>query len=410
MSLDLLKDAISKDTSKTPLFKNERGLMAPLLAELALPHRRIENWKYTNLNRVFENQYKIEEVQVSEIAESVYKDEVFYHIEIINGELRFCSPELKEYLLFTQDIDKAPSIPMDYFSQDFISILNHSAIKKVAKFTFKKNTVLAKPIFIHYSFDGEMNYHNFNSFIEVGQNCELTILEEIKTKDSCLVNIKSNITVEQNSQLGHTIIQNADEVSSIFIQPSANVAKDSYYSNSVINLGAKLSRTNIVIDLVGENAEADAHGLYLLNGEQHHDTMSYIKHSCAHTFSHQLYKGVLDDKSRGIFSGIIRIDKDSQLVVADQLNKNLLLGQKAQANSRPQLEIYADDVKCAHGSTTGQINQDEVFYFESRGIDKKRANEILAKAFIFDVILKIKNVDVRAKVSQVLTETKKVFS
>lgn len=178
----------------------------------------------------------------------------------------------------------------------------------------------------------------------------------------------------------------------------SKIKADSHYSNVNIHTGSRLTRHNVHSEINEEGATSDIHGLYILNDDTHVDTNSFIHHNAPHTFSNQLYKTVLDDSSRGVFTGLIRVEKDSQKVDSKQLNKNLLLTKKAHANSRPQLEIYADDVKCAHGSTTGQIRDDELFYFQSRGINAVKARKILAKAFINEVIFKIENLNIRKQI------------
>jgi Fe-S cluster assembly protein SufD len=138
-----------------------------------------------------------------------------------------------------------------------------------------------------------------------------------------------------------------------------------------------------------------AHGVYTLQGTQHSDVNSFINHKAPHTESAQLYKGIMSDKSRGVFTGLIKVDRDAQFINSAQLNKNLLLSKGAHVNSRPQLEIFADDVKCSHGSTTGQLNEDELFYFESRGIRPEKARMMLSHAYTYDVLLKINNKNIR---------------
>jgi Fe-S cluster assembly protein SufD len=171
-----------------------------------------------------------------------------------------------------------------------------------------------------------------------------------------------------------------------------------------VDAGGKLSRNNISIQLNDEGARCAAHGLYALTGEAQSDTNTYIRHAKGHTESSQLYKGIMADRSHGIFAGIIRMDRDAQLCSSEQLNKNLLLSKGAHAHSRPQLEIFADDVKAAHGSTTGQLSEEELFYFQSRGVSPERAQRLLAHAFLNDVLLKIKNNDSRRTAAKLLSE------
>ena len=154
----------------------------------------------------------------------------------------------------------------------------------------------------------------------------------------------------------------------------------------------------------GEEIKSNLNGLYIANEKQHIDTNTIIKHNKPNSYSKEIYKGILDDEARAVFSGKIIVEKDAQKSNAHQLNRNILLSSNATINSKPQLEIYADDVKCAHGSTTGQLSDEELFYFEARGIKKSKARQMLAKAFAFDVVLKIDNLHMRKIIEQKLIE------
>ena len=405
MSFETLKEAILK-TPSTGSLEALSTQGKKYLETLELPHRRIENWKYTNLRSVFAEE--LHAPQDTSSKNSIATPNGFESIVFVDGELVSMSDGLKNSITVANEVEISEFDFEDYYDDDFASILNKSSANKSHLITVGKNTAIEQPLYIRQHYTQANTYNNYNSFIFIEKSAEVQLVEEFTSEQDLLINHKSRIKLEQNAKLGHTVLQNINTTSNIFLQFSSQVESDGYYSNNVVNIGASLSRTNFYGELVGENAELDAHGLYLLNEGQHHDTMSYIRHISPKSYSHQLYKGVLDGKSRGVFSGIIRIEKDAQEVSSDQLNKNLLLSQKAQANSRPQLEIYADDVKCAHGSTTGQLNDEELFYFESRGITPEKAQSILARAFIFDVILKIKNIPIRKYVEEVLVSSHKV--
>lgn len=405
MSFELLKESIKKIKAPNALLNLQvEGLSE--LENLPLPHRRIENWKYTNLRSIFEKEYKQSSGTSKEIPTDL--DPNFHHLVFNDGNLIYLSDEIKDIVIVEKEFNPSDFNFETYYKNDFISILNKSSISNAHKITIKSKANLSKPLFIHHSYTESETYNNYNCYISCERSAEAAILEEITSQKSTLINHKTIVKVLENAKISHNVLQNISIESTIFYQVSAQVSKDANFKNNIINLGAKLSRTNFYGELTGENSEMDANGLYLLNGDQHHDTMSYIKHISPRSYSNQLYKGVLDDSSRGVFSGIIRIDQDAQEVNSVQMNKNLILSTKAHANSRPQLEIYADDVKCAHGSTTGQLNQDELFYFESRGITPERARNILSQAFVFDVVLKIENTLIRSVIQKKLLESNKV--
>ena len=391
-NFDNLKNEIS-NTSKTKTLEPfiKKGLED--LEELELPHRRIETWKYTNLNSAFEKPFSAQNIKAGSVSMKPDKD--FFQICEINGKVQFIDEELKNVLSITEinqihSTDDLSILKNDsFYTKDFLKTLSTSSLEVGYILKVKKNTTLEKPIKITQQYFGNLSFHNCNYIFIIEDSADINIIHEQTNADECMINSKYSFDLAQNAKVNHLFIQNNSKSTYTFSQFNTKAERDSHYHNTILNLGSKLSRNNIYVDLIGENALADANGLFILDETQHHDTNCYIKHSKAHTFSNQLYKGILADESRGVFAGIIRIDRDAQLVNSTQLNKNLLLSKKAQVFSRPQLEIYADDVKCAHGSTTGQLSMDELFYFQARGISAEKAKSMLARAFINDVLLKI---------------------
>jgi Fe-S cluster assembly protein SufD len=169
----------------------------------------------------------------------------------------------------------------------------------------------------------------------------------------------------------------------------ARLGRDAAYDTITINFGAALSRHDISVTMDHEGASCAVDGLYMVDGSQHTDTHSVIDHRQPHCASHQLYKGILDGRSRAVFNGKVFVRHGAQQTDAQQTNKNLLLSNQAQIDTKPQLEIYADDVKCAHGAAVGQLDEDEMFYLESRGINPTLAKNMLTYGFAEEVIEKI---------------------
>ena len=167
-------------------------------------------------------------------------------------------------------------------------------------------------------------------------------------------------------------------------------------------LGARLSRTNIRTELAGEGLECILNGLYLTRGEQLADHHMIVEHAQPHCASHEYFNGILDDKSRGVFHGRILVREIAQKTDAKQTNKNLLLSDDATADTKPQLEIYADDVKCTHGATIGQLNQESIFYLRSRGIGTDTARRMLIHAFAGEIIERVQHEAAREELSQVV--------
>jgi Fe-S cluster assembly protein SufD len=180
--------------------------------------------------------------------------------------------------------------------------------------------------------------------------------------------------------------------------------RNSTFESFVFSLGSKLGRHNLWIELDGEGSLANMNGLYLSHEGQHQDSFSVVDHKSAQAQSHQYYKGIISEKSRAVFNGKILIRKDSQKTDSSQLNRNLLLGKNAEIDTRPQLEIYADDVKAAHGASIGRLNRDQIFYLESRGISRTQALDLLCRGFAEDVVFRIPNEDIRSLIDPMLAE------
>jgi Fe-S cluster assembly protein SufD len=169
-----------------------------------------------------------------------------------------------------------------------------------------------------------------------------------------------------------------------------------------ITSNGKIVRNNLRIELKGRNASAHLNGLYVVSGESHVDNHSVVDHASPDCYSNELYKGVLNGKSRGVFNGRIFVARDAQKTNAYQSNKNILLSDEASMNAKPQLEIYADDVKCSHGATTGQIDPEALFYLRSRGIGEREASALLTNAFAEEILDKISVSSVREKLKEII--------
>jgi Fe-S cluster assembly protein SufD len=184
----------------------------------------------------------------------------------------------------------------------------------------------------------------------------------------------------------------------------ADVDRDATVRSLILTASGKLNRNNLTLNLAAPGAHGESYALFLTNGREHSDVYTEINHRAPDTTSNQVAKGILDGDSKGVFTGRIHIFPKAQRVASGQLNKNLLLSKKAQIHSQPQLEIFADDVKCSHGSTTGQLSPDEVFYFQARGIPGDRARNLLAFGFGLEVVQKIGNPRAREHVTAIIRE------
>lgn len=207
-------------------------------------------------------------------------------------------------------------------------------------------------------------------------------------------NTISEITVGANAKVNIDKIQEEDESCFQINTEFVHQEKDSNFTINTITLNGGLIRNNLNININGVNCETHLNGAYILKGNQHVDNHTVVDHKVSHCESNELYKGVIDDKATAVFNGKVFVRKDAQKINAYQSNANVLLSENASVNSKPELEIYADDVKCSHGSTTGQLNEEAIFYLRARGLSESSARQLLVGAFIEDVLQKIENKNV----------------
>ena len=224
------------------------------------------------------------------------------------------------------------------------------------------------------------------------KNSAATIIESYRAtaEGIYLTNAIVDLVLDEGARVQHYKVQRESAGASHIAKTRANLGRNAGYDTTTINFGAALSRHDIKVTMDHEGASCSVDGLYMVDGSQHTDTHSVIDHRQPHCTSRQLYKGILDGKSRAVFNGKVFVRHGAQQTDAQQTNKNLLLSSEAQIDTKPQLEIYADDVKCTHGAAVGQLDDDELFYLESRGINPSLAKNMLTYGFAEEVIERIK--------------------
>jgi Fe-S cluster assembly protein SufD len=243
------------------------------------------------------------------------------------------------------------------------------------------------------------------NLIVVDNDSQATIVESYVglENDVYFTNVVSEIRGGENAILTHYRLQQESQEAFHIATVQAHLRRSSNFSSHSIALGGALVRNDVTAALAGEGSECTLNGLYMVTGHQQVDNHTRIDHEKPHCRSRELYKGILDGKSKGIFNGKIFVHKAAQKTDAKQTNKNLLLSEDAVINTKPQLEIYADDVKCTHGSTIGQLDQDAMFYLRSRGIGLQAARRLLTYAFASEIITQIKIEPVRTQLDNLLT-------
>ena len=274
----------------------------------------------------------------------------------------------------------------DYKRNGFTAL--HLAFANVVVVRIPRETSVETPF--EFNFKADEDSANFPHIIIVAEaGSKATIIENYESVGKSFTNSAIQIFVEDNANLTHYRVQKEVAESYHIGTTEITLKRGSYYNATNINLGAKLSRHDIHLKFTETGGEAFVDGLYLLSGDQHHDTHSTIDHALPNCLSHQTYKGVLNDKSRGVFNGKVFVRENASGTNAQQSNKNLLLSNDARVDTKPQLEIFNDDVKCAHGATVGQLEEEELFYLLSRGLNETLARNLLTYGFAEEIVNKI---------------------
>lgn len=251
-----------------------------------------------------------------------------------------------------------------------------------------KDTSVDEPIMLEL--DGEEGKAVFPHTVVIAEaGSKATIVESYASRGASFTDAAVQIFVEDNASLTHYRVQKDAPDAFNYGVTEVSVGRGASYNSTNINLGGALSRHDIEVKFTAEGGEAWVDGLYMLNGAQHHDTHSIIDHQVANCLSHQTYKGVLNDKSRAVFNGKVFVRENARGTDAQQQNKNLLLSDDARVDTKPQLEIFNDDVKCSHGATVGQLEEEELFYLLTRGLPEALARNLLTYGFAEEVINKI---------------------
>jgi len=278
---------------------------------------------------------------------------------------------------------------VDYDKNGFTAL--NTAFAGEGAFVFlPKNTKVEAPI--QFLFLTETGKVSFPRVLIVAETfSEATVIETYNRADETkyMTNAVVEISLADEAKIKHYRVQRESHEAFHVSTSSAEIARASVYDTTAINLGARLSRHDVSLKFNAEGGEAFVDGLYFLGSDQHHDTHSIIAHNVPNCTSHQTYKGILNDRSRGVFNGKVFVAVGASGTDGYQSNKNLLLSNEARVDTKPQLEIFNDDVKCSHGATVGQLEEEELFYLLSRGLSDNLARNLLTYGFAEEIVNKI---------------------
>jgi Fe-S cluster assembly protein SufD len=388
-----------------------------------IPSRKNENYKYTNLHPAFANEFTFvhekqkTEADIIEIFRCNVPDLNTQLTLLYNGwfyDKNNLAGKLPAGVVL-ESLEKATLKYADVIARHYSSLADTAADAMVALNTayakdgyflyIPKNIAIEKPIQIINLLKGDTDTFSTQRnlvIVEEGAEAQLIICDHTLNSNRYISNLVTEVIVRQNAKLEFYTVQNqhnqAVSVNSVFVKQQAN----STFTSQTVSLHGGLIRNNLKVSIDGENAQANMFGIAFSDRKQHIDNFTKVEHTRPHCQSNQVYKYVLDNHSSGAFSGQIHVARDAQKTIAFQRNNNLLLTDSANMQTKPQLIIDADDVKCSHGATVGQIDEQALFYLRARGIPEDKARLIMMNAFAHEVVQEIKVNALRERIDELI--------
>ena len=364
------------------------------------PTTKDEEWKYTSLKKIVTKDYTIENTGEIIDSSTVEKYSLGFENRIIFSDGKLIgSPNIK-------------GVSINGFSNfgsnttDSILQLNKALAQNGFTISVDKNTVLESPIEILFFSTTENNFSQYRNLISVGDNTEVKFVERIQALNdsTSMVNNFTQINCAKNTKVEYNKIQNNTPESRLIDTVNVYQEQDSTCEINTLIFGGSFTRNNLNFEQNGSNCESNMNGISILDDNQLADNHTFVDHKSAHCRSNEMYKGVYLGNSKGVFNGKIMVRPDAQKIDAFQSNNNLLLSDNSTIDSKPQLEIYADDVKCSHGCTIGQLDENALFYMRSRGIGIEEAKAVLTYAFASEAIENISVEEVKLLAQKLLAQ------
>ena len=366
--------------------------------EIGLPTKKWEDWRFTDLSSISNSSFRISEKQDSpngDVDISQYQIDDVETIVIYNGHYIETLSSIPSGIQLLSGVDYIEKTKWEFKSPEDspFDLLNTAFMDSGMSIVVDQNVCVEKPIrMLFISSGSESLMVTPRIHIDLGESSSATFIEDHRgDSNSFFQNGSTIVTLKQNAQLDHIRIQSNSVTTANIVNIQVEQNADSRYTFFQFAEGSQLGRLNIYNELKGDGANSDINGLTLSNGSQHLDNHIITDHQVPHCNSSQNFKTILQDHSSGVFNGRTIVRKDAQKTDSRQSNKNLLLSKSALMNSNPQLEIYADDVKCAHGSSTGTLDKDALFYLRSRGLDVLSAKALLVRGFATELLDLVKH-------------------
>ena len=374
-----------------------------------LPNRKLESWKFSDISQVIQKNigdlsFYIDYSSKNEINKGLYIDELEHNkIVFINGKIENINFEQEE----KNKIDILDNLDLseDLNSTNSLINLNNALTNKHFKILVKKNYSLKKPLIIYHITNNKIKSKNVNLRLDfqLEENSCLKIIDLYKdTSEKNFINIFYNFEMKQNSILKNFKIDKLKNKNIWYSYNNINQEKDSISETFILSSGSDFLKNEINCNLNGKYSSAFINGVFDLKDNKHHEIKTNINHLIDNTKSYQLIKCILENQAKAVYQGKIFVNSNAQKTDGYQLSKAILLNEETEFNAKPELEIYADDVKCSHGSASGSLNENSIFYLMSRGLNYKQAKELLLSGFLLDVIEKITDLEIKKLVKKII--------
>jgi Fe-S cluster assembly protein SufD len=377
--------------------------------ETGFPTKKLEHWKFSDLSQIikknigelsFYNDYSFtNKVDTSIFVEGLEHNKIVF----INGRV--------EKVDFTHEDHDKIEINNDFKfvnrleDNNSLLSLNNAFTNKCYKITVKKNYSLKKPLVVYHSTNNKITSRNINLKLEfqLEQNSSLRLIDLFNDEaENNFINIFYNFDLKENAILKNYKIDKAQNKNIRYSYNNIEQDNNSVSETFVLSSGSNFSRNEINCNLKGEYSSAFVNGIFSLNDGQHHEVRTIINHLVENTKSYQLIKSVLGKNSKSAYQGKIFVDSKAQKTDGYQLSKAILLDETSEFNAKPELEIYADDVKCSHGSASGSLDENSIFYLMSRGLNYQQSKELLINGFLLDVVEKITDTEIKNLVKNMI--------
>jgi Fe-S cluster assembly protein SufD len=379
-----------------------------LFYKFGFPTKQVEDWKFTDLNLILNKNFESISNDINFESNKdleVIKNFEHNYIFLTNGNIISTNFDHEEKnKISIKDFNEKETTNLD--SGNVLTLLNSALLSGGFALEIAKNYKLNKPLVVYnyYSNDLKNKILNNKNSIKLNEGSELTLIDysDGNIQSNFIKNTIDIVYLEENAVLKNILIQNSKSNGHFYRYVKGSLESRSNYENYILSSGLKLNKIDIEINLNKDNSSCSIYSALNLLEDQHQEIKSRINHNSPNCKSYQKVKNVLNDKSKGIYQGKIFVEKIAQKTDAYQLSKALIVSDNAEFDAKPELEIYADDVKCSHGSTSGSIDSDAVYYLMARGIPKKEAVKLLINGFLSEVLENITSSELKLFLEEVL--------